>query len=80
MGVMEHDVEVGLKRSATSPSSMLDKFLMIMGEVDICIRPALLPPIIHMILVYHLIFIVMVITEVDIGLIPENILHITMVN
>ena len=53
---------------------------MALVEVDIGLIPDLLPPIIHFIMVDHLIFIVMVITEVVIGLTPANFLHITMVD
>ena len=51
-----------------------------MGEVDLGLRPALLPPIIQVILVDHNFFIVVVITEVEIGLRPDNFMHITMVD
>ena len=49
---------------------MLDKLLMALGEVDLGLVPALIPPIIQEIMVYHLVFIVMFITEGDIGLTP----------
>ena len=52
---------------------------MAMGSVDLGLRPSLLPPIIQVILVDHPISIVMVITEVKIGLRTANFLHITMV-
>ena len=74
------DMEVALNRSTTLPCSMMDKVLMDMGEVDLGHVPALLPPIIQVILVYHMTFIVMVITEVVIGLTPANFLNITMVD
>ena len=51
---------------------------MELGEVDISIIPDLLPPIIWVIVVDHMVFIVMVITEVDIGITQANFLHITM--
>ena len=53
---------------------------MAMGGVDIGLRLALLPPIIEVVLVDHNIFIVMVITEIYIGLIPSNFLHKTIVD
>ena len=53
---------------------------MALGEVGLCLGLALLPPIIHLIFVDHLFLIVMVITEVEIRLIPANFLHITIVN
>ena len=79
VGLMVKDVKVGIKRSATIPLTMMDKVLLVMGEVNIGIRQALLSPIIQVILVDHWIFIVMFMTEVDIGLRPDNFLHITMV-
>ena len=74
------DSELGLKRPTTPICSMLEKVLIIMGEVDLCIIPALLPTMIWVVLVDHNIFIVMVMTEVDIGIIPDNFLHIKMVD
>ena len=59
---------------------MLEKVLIELEEVDLGIGPALLPPIIYVIMVDHLVFIVMVITEVDIGITPANFLHINMVD
>ena len=73
------DAEVRLKISTTLPCSMLDKVLMMLGQVDLGIGLALLPPIIQVIMVYHLVLIVMAITEVVIGLTPDNFMHITMV-
>ena len=52
---------------------------MALGEMDLGIVPALLPPIIQLIMVDHLVFIAMAIKEVYIGLRPDNFLHITMV-
>ena len=72
---MEQDTKVGLKISATLPFKILEKLLMVMGEVDIGLTPDLIPPTIQAILVYHWVFIVLVMTEVDIGLIPVNFLH-----
>ena len=51
---------------------MLDKVLIVLGEVYLGLRSDLLPPIIQAILVDHQVFIVMVITEVDIGITPDN--------
>ena len=59
---------------------MLYKVLMELGGVDLGLGPALLPPIIQVIMVGHLIFIVMVITEVRISITPANFLHITTVD
>ena len=77
--VMMQYMKVGLKRSSTCPFSMSDKVLIVLGEVYLGIRPALLPPIIQVIMVYQLVFIVMVITEVDMGIRPANCMHIRMV-
>ena len=79
VGGMMQDVKVGIKRSSTIPLTIMDKVLLVMVEVELGSRQALLPPIIQVILVDHWIFIVMFMTEVDIGLRPENFLHITMV-
>ena len=80
VGVKVKDMEVGLKRSTTLPCSMLEKVFMALGEIDLGIVPALLPPIIQLIMVDHLVFIVMLITEVGIGLTSAKFLHITMVD
>ena len=77
---MVQDVEVCLNISATITYSILDQVLMVMGEVDIGLIPALLPLIIQVIFVDNQVFIVMVTIEADIGLIPANFIHITMVN
>ena len=61
VGLMVQDVEVGLKKSTTLPCSILEKVLMTMGEVNTGLRPDLIPPIIQVILVYHHVFISMVI-------------------
>ena len=52
---------------------------MALGEVDICLVPALLPPIIQVIMLYHDVFIVMLIKEVDLGITPDNFLQMNMV-
>ena len=80
VGVTVKDKEVGLKISDTLPCSMLEKMLIELVEVGIGIGPALLPPIIYVIMVDHLVFIVMVITEVEIGIKPEILLHITIMD
>ena len=49
-------------------------------EMDLGLVPALLPPIIQLTMVDHLVFIVMLITEVRIGLTSAKFLHITMVD
>ena len=59
---------------------MLYKLLMVMVELDIGLIQALLPPIIQSILVDHQFLIVIVMTEVEISLIPDNFLHITMMD
>ena len=53
---------------------------MALVEVDLGLVPPLLLPIIQVIIVDHLVFIVMVITEVVIGLTPANFLHIIMLD
>ena len=54
------EVEVVLKRSATLSFLVLDKVLMVTVEVDIGLRPALIPPMIRFIVVYNQVLIVMV--------------------
>ena len=54
--------------------------MIALGEVYIGLIPALIPPIIQLIMVDHLVFRVMVVTEVDTGIVPANFLHITMVD
>ena len=53
---------------------------MVTEEVDIGLRPALIPPTIQAILVYHRGFIGMVKTEVEICIRPDNFIHITLVD
>ena len=77
-GMMVQDVELGLKISTTLNFSMLEKVFMAMEEVDLGLISALLPPIIQVILTDHKVIIVIVMTELDIGLITANFLHINM--
>ena len=53
VGVIMEEVGVGLKRSSTSPFTMMDIALMVTGEVDIVLIPDSLPPIIQLGLLYH---------------------------
>ena len=53
---------------------------MVLVEVDLGLGYALLSPTSQIIMVYRLIFIVMVLTDVIIGITPANFLHITMVD
>ena len=77
---MVQDMEVFLNRSSTLPFTMLEKVFMLTVELDICLIPALIPLIIKAILVDHRIFIVMVMTKVEICLRSDNFIHITMVD
>ena len=54
--------------------------MIALGKVDLGLGPDLLLPIIKLIMLDHLVFIVVVITEVDIGIKPYNFIHITMVD
>ena len=74
------DKELLLNISTTITCLMLDKRFIELGEVDLGTGPDLLPPIIQVIMVDHMIFIVMVITNVGIGITSVNFLHITMVD
>ena len=69
-------MEVGLKILANLPFKMMEKLLMVIGEVDIGIRPYPLPPIIKSILLHLWVFLLMFMIEVDIGIIPANYVHI----
>ena len=62
VGVMVQDVEVCLNRSATISFTMMEKALIVMVKVYKGIRPALIPTIIQVILVYHWVFLLMVTT------------------
>ena len=73
-------MEVGLKISTTLTCSILEKLLRVLVGVDLGIGTALLPPIIKATMVYHLFFLLMMITEVEIGLTPANFIHIIMVD
>ena len=44
LGVMTEDVEVVLNKSSTLTYKMMDKVLVVMGEVDIGLIPAPRPP------------------------------------
>ena len=50
---MVQDVEISINISATLTFTMLEKVFMVMGEVDISLRPAFIFPIIQVILVDH---------------------------
>ena len=54
VGVMLQDMEVGPNISTIHPSLMLEKLLMVLGEVDFGLGLDLLPPIIQAIIVDHL--------------------------
>ena len=78
VGVKVHYTEVGMNISTIIPCSMLEKVLMTLGEVDLGFGPSILPPIIHVIMVDHLVFIVIEITELGICITPASFLHINM--
>ena len=80
VGFKMQDMEVGMNRSTTCPCSMLEKVLMALVEEGLGLGPSLLPTVIQVIIIYHLVFIVMVITEVVMFLTPANFLHITMLD
>ena len=73
-------MELGLKVSATFTFKITENELMMTEEVNISLRSDPLPPIIHVCLVYHLVFIVMVMTEVYIYFRPDDFLHINLVD
>ena len=45
--VNREDVDLYLKRPSSLNFTIIEKMLMVMGEVDICLRPDPLPPIIQ---------------------------------
>ena len=53
VGVMLQDVKVGIKILSTRAFTMMKKVLIVMSEVDFGRRPAPLPPIIQVCLLYH---------------------------
>ena len=46
------DLDLVLKRSATIPLKILDKLLMVIGDVDIGPRPVTISPITHVTMLY----------------------------
>ena len=76
VGLTVQDMEKGLKRSTTIPCSILEKVLMELGEVDIGIGATFPHPKIQLIMETYLVLIVMMITEVDIGLTLVNYIYI----
>ena len=73
-------MDLGIKRPSTLPFTVVDKALMVMGELDIGLRPAPLAPIIQVGLLDHWDFLFIFMREVDTGIRPDNFLHITMVD
>ena len=65
--VMMEDVDFCLKIPGTLPFTIVKKVLLVMIEVGIGLRPAPLPPIIHVILINYWIFKFMVMREMCIG-------------
>ena len=72
VGFTMEDMEVDINKSATINFTTTEKVLMVMGEVDIGLRPAPFPPIIKVILLDFWVFLFMVMREVDICLRPAN--------
>ena len=78
--VIMEDVYLGPKRPSTIPFKIMEKVLMVMVEFDIGLIPATLPPIIQVGLVDYPVSLFIVMIEVDIGLILDKFLSITMVD
>ena len=76
--VMMGCIYLGLKRPAAIIFTIMDKVLLVVGELDIGLRPYPPPPIIYLSLVDHSVYLYVVMREVDIGLRPYTFLHITM--
>ena len=86
--VMMEDVDIGLKIQATLPLATMKQMFMLVGEVDIGLRPATIPPITQVGVVYSrfyrfilvlLMKLSMLIIEVDICIIPVTFIPITQV-
>ena len=75
--VMMEDMYLDPKIKAIISFIITDKLLMVMGKVDIGVIKSPLPAIIQMILVDHLVYLFLIIIYVEIGLIPDTLLHIT---
>ena len=76
---MVENVDLGLKGTSTITFLITKKVLMVIGEVDIGIRPDPITPITPAILVYRWVFLFMFIKEMDTGPRPDTLLHIDMV-
>ena len=68
-------VDLSLRRPATLTFTIQGGKLKVIGEVDIGLRPAYIPTIIKVSLVYHWVSLFMVIIEMGIGLITATFLH-----
>ena len=73
-------MDLGLIRPSNLHFKIMEKVLMVLGDVDICRRPAPLTPIIQASLLYCWVFLFVVMREVGIGLRQATLLHITMVD
>ena len=73
------DMDLGLKKPSTLHFTIMEKFLMVIVDVDICLITDPIIPLIQVSLVYCWIFLFLVMREVDIGLRPPTLLNITMV-
>ena len=58
---MTEEVDLGLNRLATILFTTTDKMLIVMGEVDIGLRTATLPPINQVILLYYWYFMLLLV-------------------
>ena len=58
--VTMEDVYLGLKKSANLPFTIVEKLVVVMGEVDIGIRTSNIPTVIRVILVDCLVYLFMV--------------------
>ena len=78
--VIMEDVDLGLKRPVTLTFIIVEILLMMISDLDKCIRPSTTPPIIQLRLVYHWVSMFMVVRELEIDIRPSTFLYITMVD
>ena len=71
------DVDLGLKRPATFTFTIVEKVLMMMGEVDVGLSTSSIHSITHVGLLDCWVYPFMAMREAETGLIPSILLHIT---
>ena len=77
--VIMEEVDLRLMRPYTIPFKIIEKVLMVTGEMFIGLRPATIPPIIQVGLVGFWVAMFIVMREVEMGLRPDTLLPINIV-